>query len=104
MRGDRSLLLSLSLGLKLINVDGDVSQNPTHHLMPGKQNRTKFSLSAVRPTASNEIYWNPERNRTKSNYIEQNRMLMGSIFRQTKKVIFSCLETENLSGVEETGN
>ena len=70
MRGDRSLLLSLSLGLKVINVDGDISQNPTHHLMPGKQNRTKFPLSAVRPSASNEIYWNPGRNRIISNKIE----------------------------------
>ena len=69
-----------------------------------EQNRTKFPLSEVRPSSSNEIDWNPERNRTKSNYIEQNRMLMGSIFRQTKKVIFSCLEIENLSGGEETGN
>lgn len=49
------LKLFVSLGLKLINVDGDVSQNPTHHHMPGKQNRTKFPLSAVRPSASNKI-------------------------------------------------
>ena len=65
-----------------------VSQNSTYHHMPGKQNRTKFPLSTVRPSASTKLIGTPN----ESNQIEQNRMLMGSIFRQTiEKVIFRKL-------------
>ena len=66
-----------------------VSQNSTYHHMPGKQNRTKFPLSTVRPSASTKLIGTPN----ESNQIEQNRTLMGSIFRQTKKWYL-----ENFSG------
>ena len=69
----RSILAEMNKWSAFVMGDGDISQNPTYHHMPGaptnKIEQNFHFCSVVRPSASNEIDWNPEPNlyRTKSN-------------------------------------